>query len=104
MIMGRVSIAIPMMSAVLLTAVACQTTEVKEVSGLVVDVQSQSILLIESLTIRDQDGKEWTFDIFPQGFIGFTPSHLLEHQAAGELITITYEETPEGLSVVKIED
>lgn len=69
-----------------------------------VDVQSQSILLIESLTIRDEEGKDWTFDIFPQGFIGFTPSHLLEHQAAGETITITYKETSEGLSVVKIED
>lgn len=94
----------PLMSAVLLTAVACQTTGVKEVNGLVVGVQPQSILLIKSLTIKDEDGKGWTFDIFPQGFIGFTPSHLLEHQATGEPITITYKETSEGLLVVKIED
>ena len=39
-------------------------------SGRIVDVQAQSILLIDSLIIRDESGKEWTFNSFSQDVVG----------------------------------
>ena len=73
-------------------------------SGRIVDVQAQSILLIDSLIIRDESGKEWTFNSFSQDVVGFSPSHLREHQAAGQPVTVFYNETSEGPLVVNIED
>ncbi|MEE8045873.1 MAG: hypothetical protein V3T49_03440 [Dehalococcoidia bacterium] len=76
----------------------------KTVEGQVVSVEQQSITTISSLTLKDASGKQWVF----QGagsFVGFTPSHLREHGALRELVTVEFEETDSGvLTILGISD
>ena len=74
------------------------------VRGKVVSVESVSVTTISSLTIREDSGKVWTFD-GAGTFSGFTPSHLNEHMALQEEITVVYEELEPGvLTIVSIGD
>lgn len=75
----------------------------RKVTGTVEDVQAAAIDTFRSLTVRDSSGELWTFG---EGrFPAFTPSHLVEHQAVGELITVTYIEEEDGtLRPLEIED
>ncbi len=74
------------------------------VNGKVVSVESASVTTISSLTIEDSNGEQWTF----KGagiFSGFTPSHLEEHRAIRETVTVEYEELDSGeLSIVRLSD
>ncbi len=72
------------------------------VTGEVTDVRPRSITEFESLTITDAEGKSWTFA--GGAFSGFTPSHLLEHQALGDPVKIWYVEEGGVLRVTHIED
>ena len=87
--------------ALLLVLGACGDG-VKKVQGLVVDVQSGSITDLDSVTVRDESGKLWTFKA--EGSLSFSPSHLREHQAFAWPVTVFYEETPEGLLANGITD
>ena len=74
------------------------------VNGRVVSVESASVTTISSLTIEDDDGKQWTFK-GAETFSGFTPSHLEEHRALQETVTVEYEELDSGeLSIVGLSD
>ncbi|MGY8879427.1 MAG: hypothetical protein ACKVKV_01990 [Dehalococcoidia bacterium] len=75
-----------------------------DVRGQVLSVEPASVTTISSLTIREDSGKVWTFD--GAGiFSGFTPSHLNEHKALQEAITVVYEELEPGvLTIVSIGD
>ncbi len=74
------------------------------VRGQVVSVESASVTRVSSLTIREDSGKVWTFD-GAGTFSGFTPSHLNEHKALQEEITVVYEELEPGvLTIVSISD
>ena len=73
-----------------------------QVHGQVVEVSAESLTTLESLTIRDGKGRTWSFTA--RGFTGFTPSHVSEHRALGQPVTVNYENTPEGLVVVSITD
>lgn len=74
------------------------------VRGQVVSVESASVTTISSLTIRDDSGKEWTFE-GSGTFSGFTPSHLNEHKALQDAITVVYEVSESGvLTIVSISD
>ena len=86
--------------AALWTTGACGDGE--KVRGLVVEVQGGSITELESLTVRDEAGRLWTFKA--EGFVGFTPSHLREHRDFLLPVTVRYRETPEGLLIVSIAD
>ena len=74
------------------------------VTGQVLNVEQSSMTIISSLTLEDDSGKRWTFE--GGGiFSGFTPSHLLEHRALGEPVTVEYEETGSGiLQIVRLAD
>ena len=74
-----------------------------QVQGRVLEVVGRSIVELETLRIRDETGKEWTFGA-AQGSIGFTPSHLREHQLAGESVLVTYVTRGGELLVVDITD
>lgn len=74
-----------------------------QVRGMVVEVAGRNIVELESLRIRDESGKEWTFGA-DQGFIGFTPSHLREHQLVGESVLVSYITRGGQLVVVDISD
>lgn len=74
------------------------------VSGRVISVESASVTTISSLTIEDDSGKRWTF-VGSGTFSGFTPSHLEEHRALRESVTVEYDELESGeLSIVELTD
>ena len=49
-----------------------------QVIGLIVEVVDRDIDEVETLRIRDRGGKTWTF--ITEGYAGFSPAHLREHQ------------------------
>lgn len=57
---------------------------------MVVEVVSRDLDEVEILKIRDRDGMVWTFAT--EGFVGFTPAHLVEHQISGNAVTVTFRE------------
>ena len=59
------------------------------VRGKVLEAVGRNLAEVETLRVRDESGKEWTFSAAP-GFIGFSPSHIREHQIAGESLLVTY--------------
>jgi hypothetical protein len=73
------------------------------VHGLVVAVEGRTIIELESLSIRDEAGKIWTFTA-GEGFVGFTPSHLREHQLLGHPVVVTYATDGDTLVAVEIAD
>jgi hypothetical protein len=75
----------------------------RRVTGEIVDVAPQSIDTFASLTIRAESGKLWTFG--PARLPHFSPSHLIEHQANGDRITVVYREKADGgTTVIEIEE
>ena len=74
----------------------------KQARGHVVEVTARNIAEFETLTIRDDAGREYTFT--SEGFTGFTPSHLREHRLFGQTLLVTYREESGRLVAVKTED
>lgn len=74
------------------------------VAGQVISVESASVTKISSLTIEDANGKHWVF-VGAKTFSGFTPSHLEEHRALHESVTVKYEESETGeLTIIGLAD
>jgi hypothetical protein len=78
------------------TSQAPRQVEGLQVEGLIVEVVGRDIDEVETLRIKDGDGKIWTFTT--EGYVGVTPAHLREHQLFGDSVTVTFEEKdgPEG--------
>jgi len=74
-----------------------------EVRGRVLEVVGRNLAEVETLLVRDESGKEWAFSA-AQGFIGFSPSHIREHQIAGESLLIIYVIQDGQLIAVDITD
>ena len=74
-----------------------------EVRGLVVEVVARSITEVETLRIRDEAGKVWSFT-GGAGFIGTTPSHVTEHQLMGSSVLVTYVREGDTLVALDIGD
>ena len=72
------------------------------VTGQVVEVVALNIDELETVGVKDSDGKIWMFTT--EKYVGMTPSHLKEHQLFGDVVTITYEERdrPEGIVLVAV--
>lgn len=88
---------------VLLLAAACGgADEGSSVTGTVIAVDPRSLTEFKSMTLVDSDRKEWQFK--GGAFAGFTPSHLLEHMALGESVTVWYVDDGVDLTVTLIED
>lgn len=79
---------------------SAQQTEI--VRGLIFEVNTKSLLDIESLTLVDDVGNTWIFG--GGGFRGFTPSHLNEHRVLGDPITVTFHRKNGDLVIDKISD
>ena len=60
-----------------------------QVRGLILEVVSRNITEVETLRIRDEAGIVWTFAA-EKSLVGFTPSHLLQHQLLGDTVVVTY--------------
>jgi hypothetical protein len=101
LILGLIAAAAAILIACGISTVVGGTNSVE---GQVISVEQQSITRIASLTLEDASGKQWVF----QGsgtFAGFTASHLREHGALGEPVTVEYEEADSGeLTILEISD
>ena len=81
---------------------ACGNGDALQVRGQVIEVVPRSFSEIEALIIRDAEGQEFSFET--RGFVGFTPSHVREHQFLGQSLLVTYEKRGSILVAVKLED
>jgi len=88
----------------MLGAVSCDSgTGRLHVTGEIVDVVPQSIDTFSSLTVRDSSGGLWVFG--PARVPHFSPSHLIEHQANGDRVTVVYRDEADGSrTVLEIEE
>ena len=59
-----------------------------EIRGMVLEVSARDISQIESFRLSGEDGSEYIFTT--RDFIGFSPSHLLEHQVQGHSVLVKY--------------
>jgi hypothetical protein len=76
--------------------------DTKQVRGHIIEVIPRNITEVETLRIRDDSGREMTFT--SEGFVGFTPSHLKEHQLFGLSVLVLYVERGDRLVAVDITD
>ena len=80
----------------------CDDGGALQVRGQVVEVIPRSFSELELLTIRDEEGRLYTFET--EGFVGFTPSHIREHQFLGQSLLVTYERRGDILVAIRLED
>ena len=104
------SVILPALVMTVVLALACGGNSVTDtaesegqVRGLVVDVVDRSITEVESLRIRDEAGKVWSFK-GGEGFIGTTASHVREHQLMGSSVLVTYVREGDTLVALDIGD
>ena len=74
----------------------------RQLRGQIVEVISRNISKVETLRVRDDQGKVLTFAT--EGYVGFTPSHLREHQLFGQPVLVTYIQQGDRLIAVRITD
>ena len=72
------------------------------VRGIVIEVVDRNIIEIETLRIRDDDGKLWTFAT--EGNLGKNGSHLRIHQLQGQSILVVWERRDGRLVAVQLGD
>ena len=73
-----------------------------KVEGLVVEVVGRNIQEIETVRVRAEDERVWTFTT--EGPVGVSPSHLREHQLFGQPVTVSYVRREDVLVAVGITD
>lgn len=74
----------------------------QQVRGLVLSVQAATFTQIASFTLRAEDGT--TLDFVVEENVGMTPSHLREHGALGEPVTVTFRRADGLLIATRIDD
>ena len=89
--------------AVLLSAVSCES-ETRSVRGLIVEVVAGSLLIVETVTVEDEDQVRWTVHGGGKRFDGFSPSHLREHMVQGLPVTVWFEERDGRLFMKDVSD
>ena len=90
-------------AALALTLAGCSGQPREQVRGHVVDVVVRNFTEVESLRIRDDAGRVWDFK-GAEGFIGFTPSHVKEHQVQGLSVLVSYVREGDSLVAVHLAD
>ena len=83
-----------------LALVACrQEARPTRYDGLVVEMQAASILQIASFTLRTDDGT--LIEMVVEGDVGITASHLREHMALADPVTVTVRYA-DGLTIATL--
>ena len=62
----------------------------------------RNVTEVETLRLLGEDGQEYHF--ISEGFVGFTASHLLNHQLLGQPVSVSYIRKGERLVAVTITD
>lgn len=70
--------------------------------GVVVEAVDRDLAEIETLRIRDSDGRLWTFTT--EGPLEKNGAHLRLHQVLGQTIEVRYEERAGRLVAVELRD
>ena len=86
----------------MLLGAGCDADNPNQVRGQVIEAVPRNFSELEVLRIRDEGGREYVFET--EGFIGFTPSHVREHQMFGQSLLVTYEKRGDVLIAVRLED
>ncbi len=73
---------------------ATSTVTTSQVRGHIVEVIGRNITEVDTLRVRDDAGREFTFTT--EGYVGITPSHLKEHQLFGQSVLVSYVEKGTG--------
>ncbi len=74
----------------------------QQVRGQVLEVVARNFSELETLRLRDATGQEYLFTT--EGFVGFTPAHVKEHQILGQSLLVTYEKRGNTLVAVSLAD
>ncbi len=72
------------------------------IQGRVLEVVARNITEVETLRLLGEDDREYHFT--SEGFVGFTPSHLREHQLFGQPVIVNYVQKGGQLVAVAITD
>ena len=87
----------------LFAAVSCKS-ETRSVRGLVVEVVADSLLVVDTFTVEDEDQVRWTIHGGGKRFDEFPPSHLREHMVQALPVTVWFEERDGMLFMKDIAD
>ena len=71
-------------------------------TGLVLEAVERSLSEIESLRLRDDDGRVWEFST--RGTVGTSAAHLRQHQVAGQRVIVKYREVGGRLIAFEVKD
>ncbi len=99
------AILLPLLAALALGCSA-PAADTKAVHGVLLDVRSSSITRVDSLKLRADDGREWTFtgspdlEKDPEG----SPGHLRSHMARVDPVTVFYHQSGDELVATKVQD
>ena len=78
-------------------------SKILSIEGLIVEVESQSLMKASSITVVDRFGEEYMLHL--EGNYGpFTPSHLREHMVAAMPIYVEYVVMDHKWNVIAIYD
>ncbi len=81
---------------------ACNSQSPGTVRGVILEAQDRNLAEIETLRLRDEDGREWTFTTTEA--LEKNGSHLRLHQVLGQTIEVRYEERDGGLIATELRD
>ena len=87
--------------SLLIVATACGK-EPGVVRGVVVEAIDRNLAEIETLRVRDEDGRVWTFTT--DGGLEKNGAHLRMHQVLGQTIEVTYAEREGQLIATALRD
>ena len=86
---------------VCLLVIACSGPQ-DTVRGVIVAVEDRNLAEIDTLTIRDDDGQEWTFATIAA--LEKNGAHLRLHQVLGQTIEVQFEEREGTLVAIALRD
>jgi hypothetical protein len=87
---------------------SCAPNPEHAVSGILIDVQAAEIVHAETVNLRDNDGKVWSFRVSrtvadnPEE--SFSASHLRQHMMLAQPVEVRYLESTAGLEAIRIRD
>ena len=73
-----------------------------QIRGRILEVVARNVTEVETLRLLGEDDQVYRFT--SEGFVGFTASHLLNHQLLGQPVTVSYVRKGEELVAVAITD
>ncbi|GIW05962.1 MAG: hypothetical protein KatS3mg060_0767 [Dehalococcoidia bacterium] len=78
------------------------------VTGVVLEVQSQSLVMPDWFRLRDSQGREWRFRVDPAAVTDpihpMNASHLRQHLALADPVTVYFRNEPDGPVAYRIVD